>query len=336
MSDKHHTQHLHQPPHDHEHGHAHSHATTVTSDNEHKVLWSFLLIFGYMIVEVIGGIYSGSLALLADAGHMLTDTAALGLSYLAFRFGRHAPDNKRSFGYMRFEVIAGFLNALTLMVIVVWIIYEAWQRLQHPQQVLSGSMLIVAVVGLLVNIAVFWVLTRGDREHVNIKGAILHVMGDLLGSVGAIIAAVVIYFTRWMPIDPILSVVVSLLVLRSAWGLLTKSLHILLEGTPDNVTSEKIQDYIQQHIPDVLKVYHIHVWSITSGRNLATLHIRLTDNSRAAEVTRQIEHELAEQFAIEHATVAVDWDEEEDICCELAEPDAAAEHHPHQHEKETH
>ncbi len=212
------------------HDHAHDHAPTVTRSNERKVLIAFVITFTFMLVEVVGGVLSGSLALLADAGHMLTDAAALALSYAAFRFGRRNADTKRIFGYLRFEVIAGFINALTLFAIVIWIAYEAWLRFRQPHEVLAGPMLVVAAIGLLVNIVVFWILTRGDSEHVNIKGAALHVRGDLLGSIGAIAAAIVVYFTGWTPIDPILSLVVSVLILRSAWALLKKSLHILLEG----------------------------------------------------------------------------------------------------------
>jgi len=201
----------------HDHDHDHDHTPTVTSANERKVLLSFFLIFTFMVVEAVGGVLSGSLALLADAGHMLTDAAALALAYAAFRFGRRAADSKRTFGYLRFEVIAGFLNAVTLFGIVAWIVYEAWQRLSAPPVILAGPMMIVAVLGLLVNLVVLWIMTRGETDHVNVKGAILHVMGDLLGSVGAIVAAVVIYFTGWTPIDPILSVVVAVLILRSAW-----------------------------------------------------------------------------------------------------------------------
>ena len=192
--------------HGHDHDHDHDHTPTVTSANERKVLLSFFLIFGFMVVEAVGGVLSGSLALLADAGHMLTDAAALALAYAAFRFGRRAADSKRTFGYLRFEVIAGFLNAVTLFAIVAWIAYEAWERLQAPPVILAGPMMIVAVLGLLVNVLVLWIMTRGETDHVNVKGAILHVMGDLLGSVGAIVAAIVIYLTGWTPIDPILSV----------------------------------------------------------------------------------------------------------------------------------
>ncbi|MDX1321148.1 MAG: cation diffusion facilitator family transporter [Oceanospirillum sp.] len=309
--------------HSHDHSchshHDHSHAPEVSRANERKVLLSFFLIFSFMIVEVIGGLISGSLALLADAGHMLTDGAALALAYAAFRFGRKAADTKRTFGYLRFEVIAGFINAITLFVIVGWILFEAWERFSEPQSVLAGPMMAVAIAGLVVNILVFWILTRGDSEHVNIKGAALHVMGDLLGSIGAVAAAVIIHFTGWTPIDPILSVVVSLLILRSAWALLAKSLHILLEGAPDNATPDQIRNHIKDNVPGVTDVSHVHVWLITSGRALATLHVRPEHDDMARDVTQAVEAELLKEFPVEHVTVAVDWNEGESVVCSLAE-----------------
>lgn len=303
--------------HDHDHDHPHDHAPAVTGANERKVLISFFLIFIFMLVEVAGGILSGSLTLLADAGHMLTDAVALALAYAAFRYGRRAADDKRTFGYLRFEVIAGFVNAITLFGIVLWIAIEAWQRLLQPQPVLAGPMFVVALAGLLINALVFWILTRGDSDHVNIKGAMLHVLGDLLGSVGAVGAAIVIYFTGWMPIDPILSVVVSLLILRSAWHLLAKSLHILLEGAPDNAKPEMIQRHLQDAVPGVAEISHVHVWLITSGRALATLHVRPVRDAEARLVARAVEHELMARFGIEHATVAIDWNEEDAASCSL-------------------
>lgn len=314
--------------HDHDHsGHDHSHTPTVTRANERKVLVSFVLIFTFMLVEVVGGVLSGSLALLADAGHMFTDAVALALAYLAFRFGRRAADSKRTFGYLRFEVVAGFVNAVTLFAIVGWIVYEAWQRFQQPHAVLAGPMFAVAFVGLLINVLVLWILTRGDSEHVNIKGATLHVMGDLLGSVGAVGAAVIIYFTGWTPIDPILSVLVSLLILRSAWKLLGKSLHILLEGAPDNASPEKVVDHLMQAVPDLADVSHVHVWEITSGRTLATLHVRPRSDAQAQSVVRAVERELMAKFNIEHATVAVTWNDDATSCSlasgKSSEPDSA-------------
>lgn len=321
------------PSHSHDH-HDHSHTPTVSADNERKVLLSFFLIFSFMIVEVVGGLLSGSLALLADAGHMLTDAAALALSYAAFRFGRRAADAKRTFGYLRFEVVAGFINAITLFAIVGWIVYEAWERVQQPHEVLTGPMLVVAVAGLLVNALVLWILTRGDSEHVNIKGAVLHVMGDLLGSVGAIGAAVMIYYTGWTPIDPILSLLVSLLILRSAWKLAAKSLHILFEGAPDHAAPAEVERHLIEALPGLAAVSHIHVWSITSGRTLATMHVRPKEDADARAVVRAVEHELALRFEIEHATVAVDWNDHVGSCSLSRAPALDAhghDHHMHDH-----
>ncbi|MCO5157704.1 MAG: cation diffusion facilitator family transporter [Aquamicrobium sp.] len=324
----------HSHDHDHDHDHDHSHAPAVTGDNERKVLVAFFIIFSFMIVEAVGGYLSGSLALLADAGHMLTDAVALALAYAAFRFGRRAADARRTFGYARFEVIAGFINAITLFGIVVWIVYEAVQRFRHPVEILSGPMLAVAVAGLLVNVFVLWLLTRGDTEHVNIKGAALHVMGDLLGSVGAIVAALVIRFTGWMPIDPILSVLVSVLILRSAWKLLAKSGHILLEGAPDNAAPQEIERHLMEAVPGVATVSHVHVWLISSGRALATLHVRPAPGAEPRAVVEAVEHALAERFAIGHATIAIDWSGDEAGGCALSRGESQ-EPHGHEHGADT-
>jgi len=294
--------------HDHP-GHTHTHTPAVSRANERKVLVSFALIFGFMLVEAVGGVLSGSLALLADAGHMLTDAAALALAYAAFRVGRRAADSRRTFGYLRFEVIAGFVNALTLFAIVIWIVAEAWQRLLAPREILAGPMMAVAVIGLLINVVVLWIMTRGDTGHVNVKGAILHVLGDLLGSVGAIAASVIIYFTGWTPVDPILSVVVALLILRSAWTLLTQSSHILLEGAPADMTSERLAHGLMDAVAGLAAVRHVHVWQITSGQTMATLHVRAHRDADARAVVTRVEATLAEQFGIAHATVAIDWNE---------------------------
>ncbi|WP_024303476.1 cation diffusion facilitator family transporter [Pseudogulbenkiania sp. MAI-1] len=324
-------------PHSHEgHDHSHSHAPTVGDDNQRKVLVAFLITFGFMIVEAVGGWLSGSLALVADAGHMLTDAAALALAYGAFRFGRRAADAKRTFGYMRFEVIAGLINAITLFGIVIWIAIEAINRFRHPGEVLAGPMFVVAALGLLVNLLVFWILTRGDSEHVNIKGAVLHVLGDLLGSVAAISAAIVIYFTGWTPIDPILSIFVSLLILRSAWSLLRGSLHILLEGAPDNATPEDIERHLKQALPELAHVRHVHVWSITSGRVLATLHVQPQPGADLRAVVRAVEAELVTRFGIAHATVAIDWPDTEQGACFMGSHGNAAHRHHHDHDDHEH
>ena len=323
--------------HSHDHGHDHSHVPTVTSANQRKILISFVLIFTFMIVEAVGGVISGSLALLAYAGHMLTDAMALALAYMAFRFGSRAADSKRTFGYLRFEVLAGFINAVTLFAIVAWIVYEAWGRLQAPPVILAGPMMIVAVLGLLINLLVLWIMTRGDTEHVNVKGAILHVIGDLLGSVGAILAAVIIYLTGWTPIDPILSVLVAALILRSAWKLLAKSIHILLEGAPEDASPEKVEQGLMSAVPGLAAVSHVHVWQLTSGRTMATLHVRPNVDEEARAVVKRVEAVLREQFSIEHATVGIDWNSEadENVCSLQPRTDRHA-HSGHDHSGHNH
>lgn len=301
-------------PADHSH-HDHSHAPEVTSTNERKVLISLVLISVFMVVELVGGLISGSLALLADAGHMLSDALALALAYAAFRFGRRSADQQRTFGYARLEVVAGFVNSLTLFAIVLWILYEAWQRFQSPYEILAGPMLGVAVVGLIVNLVVIWILTRGDAEHVNIRGALLHAVGDLLGSVGAVGAAIIIAYTGWTPIDPILSVLVSMLILRSAWKLMKASLHILLEGAPEGASADDIKSHLL-NVDGVSDVSHVHVWSLTSGKALATLHVTPVDANDARNVVAAIEAALHERFRISHATIAIDW--ENTAKCSLA------------------
>ncbi|MDO9638373.1 MAG: cation diffusion facilitator family transporter [Pseudotabrizicola sp.] len=321
-------------PHAHN-GHDHSHTPTVTNANERKVLLSFFLISGFMVVEVVGGLLSGSLALLADAGHMLTDSAALALAYAAFRAGRRVADSRRTFGYLRLGVIAAFVNALTLFGIVGWIFYEAVQRLRQPGEVLAGPMMMVAVAGLLINILVLWIMTRGETRDVNIRGAILHVMGDLLGSVGAIVAAISISITGWTPIDPILSVVVAALILRAAWPLMAESVHILLEGAPDHAAPDEIEQALLAAVPDLAAVGHIHLWQITSDRAMATLTVRPADDSKAKSVSRKVADFLKSEFGIDHSTVAIDWNDGIRDRCSL-NPALAVHHHGHPHTGHAH
>jgi cobalt-zinc-cadmium efflux system protein len=285
------------------HGHkAHSHAPA----NERALAWAFFLTAGFMVVELAGGLLSGSLALIADAGHMLTDAAALALAWLGFRIGRRPADALRSYGYARFEVLAGFLNALTLLAIVVWIAIEAAMRFYQPVPVLAGPMLAVAVVGLCVNLLVLRILRSGDRDHVNIRGALLHVLGDLFGSAGAIVAAGVIYLTGWTPIDPLVSLLVALLILRSGWALLRRSGHILLEGMPEGLSEQEIKASIAAAVPGVRDVHHLHVWSLSSGRALATLHVRLDGDAEHPTVLARVKAHLKERFGIAHSTVQID------------------------------
>ncbi len=317
-ADHDHIGHNHEAGHGHGHGdhdHAgHSHTPKVSAGNERAVLIGLLLTGSFMIAEIVGGYLSGSLALIADAGHMLTDTVALFLAWLGFRLGRRPADARRSFGYARLEVLAGLINAITLFALVGWIAYEAVQRFFNPHEVLAGPMFVVAVLGLLVNLLVFRILSSADADHVNIKGALLHVIGDLLGSVGAIAAAVIIWLTGWMPIDPILSVLVSLLILRSAWALLMRTFNILMEGAPDGFDPKKLQSELMAEVPGLAGIAHMHVWSLSSGQTMATLDITLQPDAEPAAVTEAVRHALLDDHGINHATIEIDWTGQGSAC----------------------
>jgi len=305
----------------HHHGHSlgghshggHSHGGPITDpNNARRTLWAAILIGGFMGFEVAGGIISGSLTLLADAGHMLTDFAALMLAWFAFRLSRRPADRKRSYGFDRFEVLVAFVNGIVLILVVLWIFYEAASRLAQPEEVLGGVMAVVAFAGLLINIVAFWILMGADRGNLNIRGASLHVLGDLLGSVAALIGAGIIFWTGWTPIDPILSALVGLLILRSAIRLVRESGHILLEAAPNDLDTRKIGPDLVDAIPSVLEIHHIHAWSITQERVMVTLHARIDTFDSAANATAAIKERLKDKFDIYHATVEI----EEDGCAD--------------------
>ncbi len=259
----------------------------------------------FMIAEIIGGLVSGSLALLADAGHMMTDFAALAMAWGAFTLAKRPANWKHTFGYDRFTILVAFVNGLTLSLIAVWILWEAAARLQAPGDVLAGPMLWIAIGGLIVNLIVFKILMGADQENLNIRGAVLHVLGDLLGSVAAIIAALVILRTGWTPIDPILSVLVAVLILRSAWFLIKDSSHILLEGAPPHIDRRAIREDLPVQIEGLISVEHIHAWSITPERPMLTLEAFATDEANLEVVSLAIKERLQTQFHIDHATVDV-------------------------------
>jgi len=288
------------------HGHSHDVHTPAGSDNQRRVGWAALLTGGFMLVEVVGGIISGSLALLADAGHMLTDAASLALAWLAFRISRRPADWRRTYGFHRFQVLAAYTNGLTLFFVALAIGYEAFHRLQSPTQILAGPMLAIAVVGLAVNIAAFFVLHGADRDDVNIKGAMLHVAGDLLGSAAAIAAALVILWTGWTPIDPLLSVLVALLILRSAWFLVRQSGSILLEAAPEHLDAREIRQSLMASVPGLDDVHHVHVWSLTQSRPMITLHARIAEARDSDRINVAVKSHLREHFRIGHATVEIE------------------------------
>jgi len=275
-----------------------------------RVLIALVLTGAFMIVEVIGGILSGSLALLADAGHMLTDTMALGLAAFAFRVSSRPADSRRSYGYQRFQILAAFVNGLSLLLIVGWILFEAIRRLMSPPEVMGPMMLAVAGAGLLVNIFAFIVLHGGDKENLNIRDAALHVASDLLGSVAAIAAAIVIIYTAWMPIDPILSILVALLILRSAWHLVKRSAHILLEGAPEWLDQDRMQARLVERVPAINSIHHVHVWGLTQQHLMLTMHVALKGNPPdATAVVRRVKGVLREDFGINHSTIEIETDD---------------------------
>ncbi len=285
--------------------------------NMRRVVIALCLTGTFMVVEVIGGLISGSLALLADAGHMLTDTMALGLAAVAFHVSKRAPDARLTFGYQRFQILAAFVNGLTLILIVGWIFVEAVRRFIEPSDVLGPTMLAVASAGLVVNIVAFAVLHGGDQHNLNIRGAALHVVGDLLGSLAAIIAAVVIIYTGWLPIDPLLSIAVALLILRSAWILVRRSAHILLEGAPEWLDVAAIEARICEAVPGVCGVHHVHVWGLTQQELMLTMHVNLDDAADGpTSRIRAIKALLREEYGIGHSTIEVEYGD-----CADKEPD---------------
>jgi cobalt-zinc-cadmium efflux system protein len=290
--------------------HSHAHHHDQTSSNMRRVIIALVLTGTFMVVEVIGGILSGSLALLADAGHMLSDTIALGLAAVAFSVSKRPGDKKLTYGYQRFQILAAFVNGLSLLAIVGWILFEAVQRFITPSDVMGETMLVVASAGLVVNIIAFAVLHSGDKENLNIRGAALHVAGDLLGSVAAIIAAIVIIYSGWMAIDPILSIAVAMLILRSAWSLVRRSAHVLLEGAPDWLDVPAMQERIIAQVPQVSGVHHVHVWGLTPQDLMMTMHVRLSGElDNPTSVIRQIKKIMSDEYGVGHSTIEIETDD---------------------------
>ena len=287
-------------------GQAHTHRHDT---NERRMGLAALITGLFMVAEVAGGILSGSLALLADAGHMLTDFGALTLAWFGFRLARRPADWKRTYGFDRFQVLIAFANGLALFVIAAWIVYEAAQRLSSPQPVAGGIMMVVGAAGLGVNLLAFALLHGADRENLNVKSAAIHVLGDLLGSVAALVAGAIIFFTGWTPIDPLLSILVALIVLRSAWKVVEDSGHILLEGAPHELDTRHIEPDLVANVPGVISVHHVHVWSITQERRMVTMHACVDKGLAGDRMVKAIKQRLHERFGLDHATVEIEHGE---------------------------
>lgn len=282
----------------------HDHAPAVTADSERRVRLVFVFTFGYALVQAVGGWLSGSLALIADAGHMVSDAAALLLALIAYRVARRAATAEASYGFHRVRVLAALANGATLLILVAWIAWEAVQRLREPVEVLAGPMLAVAVVGLLVNVAGAWILSRGSKGDANLRGAFLHVIGDLLGSVGAIAAAVGIMLTGWTVLDPILSVLVAALVVRSAWGLIMQSIFVLMQRAPAGLDQGRVLADLRL-MPEVSEARHLHAWTLADEQVVATLHVAPAPGADPLSLPRLVAARLRERHGIDHATVEV-------------------------------
>lgn len=267
---------------------------------------AFALTLVTLLAEAVGGYLSGSLALLADAAHMLVDALALLFAWLGARFAKRAADERRSYGYARVEVLVAYTNALAQFVLVAWIVIEAVERLNSPAPILSGMMLVVAAAGLLVNALVLMVLHDHGEEDLNTAGARLHVLGDLLGSLGAVVAALLIRWLGWLWADPVLSIVVSLLILGSAWRLIKRSAHILLEGAPVGVSQMHIAEAVARAGIGVRDVHHVHVWQLAGGNTIATLHARIDEGNSVDAAVVALRAVLLRDFGISHATIQVE------------------------------
>jgi cobalt-zinc-cadmium efflux system protein len=286
------------------HRHAHDHAGE--GGNRRRVLIAAALTSIFMVAEAVGGLVTGSLALIADAGHMLTDSVALTLAYVAYRVSERRGTSRMTYGFDRLKILVAYTNGLTVLGIAIWIAVEAVQRFLAPTPILGGAMLGIAAAGLLVNLVVFAILQGGDRESLNLRGAVLHVLGDLLGSAAAIVAAVIILTTGWLPADPLLSVLVALLLVGSAWRLIRDSGLVLLEASPQHVDRNIVADDLARNVEGVTDVHHMHVWSLDGRKPMATLHARLAPGVEAEAVIAALKLRLARSHGIRHATIEVE------------------------------
>ncbi|WP_236335677.1 cation diffusion facilitator family transporter [Paenibacillus auburnensis] len=304
-----HADHSHDHGHGHSHGHSHGHghAHSHSPGDRNGLLIALLITGGIMLLEFFGGLVTDSLALLSDSGHMLSDTASLALSLVAMIFAAKPPTAKNSYGFHRFEIMAALFNGVTLFVIAGFILWEAFQRFNAPPEVASGTMIIIAAVGLLANLLSAWSLMRksSGTANINIRSAYLHIVSDALGSVGALLAGLVMNVFSWYIADPIISVIVALLILRSAWSVIRQAFHILMEGTPLTVNSDDVRRELL-NINGVIDVHDLHIWSITSGLDALSAHLRIEDHSSQQDILQQAVRLVEKRFGIQHATLQVE------------------------------
>jgi len=290
--------------HDHASG-AHDHG--VATAPERSLRWALLLTGSFLIAEVIGGLLTNSLALLSDAAHMFTDAAALAIALVAIRIGKRPADARRTFGYARFEILAAAFNAVLLFLVAIYILWEAIERFRSPPPIQSTGMMVIAILGLVINIISMRLLSAGSQKSLNVKGAYLEVWSDMLGSVGVLIAGLIIQFTGWRPIDPIVAVLIGFWGLPRTWGLLKDSLNILLEGVPSGLAVAEI-DAEMRAVPGVIGIHDLHVWAVTSGKALLTAHV-VRDTAVGgsdADVLAAVRERLQTRFDLHHTTLQLE------------------------------
>ncbi|MGO5011110.1 cation diffusion facilitator family transporter [Niallia sp. Sow4_A1] len=292
-----------------QHGHHHHHHgfESTREGNKKGLILALLITCGIMLLEFFGGLLTNSLALLSDAGHMLSDAGSLFLSFLAIRFASRKTSPSKTYGYYRFEILAALFNGATLFVIAFFIIWEAIKRFAEPPTVASGTMMTIAAIGLLANIvSAVGLMQKGDvHNNVNLRSAYLHILGDALGSVGAIIAGILMLFFDWYVSDPIISVVVALLILKSGWGVIKNSTHILMEGTPETINQEDVKMVLEE-IEGVIDVHDLHIWTITSGLDTLSCHMLIDDKKDSQAILQQAIVRIKDKFKIDHATIQIE------------------------------
>ena len=298
--------------HAHHHDHAHSHSRRGGLHHDHMreasqrtLLIVLALTFGYMLAEAIGGYLANSLALLSDAGHMLTDVAALTLSLFAVRFASRPATPRKTYGFYRLEILAALANGVTLIVLSIMICIEAYRRLRNPETVHGWTLIWISMGGLAVNIISAWKLSHYHDESLNVRGALLHVLGDLLGSVAAIAAGVMIIWRGWIWADPVFSVAISLLIIYSSWRLVADAVNVLLEGTPSHINAAAVEEAMRT-VAGVRAVHDLHIWTITSGRHAVTSHVVINDASESYRILREVRELLAERFGLTHSTIQIE------------------------------
>jgi cobalt-zinc-cadmium efflux system protein len=283
----------------------HAHGQSAAAAGQRRLLAVFGMVAAFLVVEVIGGLLTNSLALLADAGHMFTDAAGIGLALLAIWFARRPATAEKSFGYYRVEIFAAVANAVILFGVAGYILYEAIQRFSAPPEVVGVPVLGIAAVGLAVNLASMRLLQAGAASSLNLRGAYLEVLGDLLGSVAVIIAGVVIILTGWMPIDPIASVVIAGLILPRTWNLLREAVDVLLQATPRGIDLDDVRQHLLRAV-DVDDVHDLHAWTLTSGINVVSAHVVMRPGADPARVLDEVCACLTDDFDMEHSTIQLE------------------------------